>query len=558
MTGGSGGSDKARERFVSACGEHIEELLRGLRAAGGDELELEAVAVEALVSAWRRWTDPEDPARARALFLSCARRETARLARRGLPLDAHPARGGDGALPIEDAVLDRVAARIAGIDPAPHRELVVPARVPIWGGRRIRPALALAAGLAGVLLGSAAALGAMPRDHGPAVMVQPRGGDVIRPLPSPVVSFPDPQAAVAVGLRLSRLRMVDASQGWAMVQDSGRLAELAVTDDGGQVWTKVTQPPQAVVSAATFLDADQAVVAGGRLAGGACPASRLVLQRTADRGQTWTGLSDFSGQGFPQEIAFLDAQHGWMTTSTVCGGAPPQGQQRWLYTTANGGRTWTPRPLALPARAAGAFVVDSFSFSAPLRGFAVSAGQSVLELRATRDGGRTWSLVRLPTHPVAGTTYLAPPPVFSGSREGLMPVRTYDPNLKGGRLANSTLLATHDGGTTWVATQLPFTLVGQDFHLSPRLWAVGFGSGGARVWRSDDGGRQWSQISGDLVAPGTVIEFVDRDHGWINPSGYDTGIPNPAPLYRTLDGGVTFDSILASFVGPLVLGSPIP
>ena len=77
--------------------------------------------------------------------------------------------------------------------------------------------------------------------------------------------------------------------------------------------------------------------------------------------------------------------------------------------------------------------------------------------------------------------------------------------------------------------------------------ATGFyGTGKGKLYRSDDGGHSWRLA---WEHEGTFIRslgFIDRDHGFLGNLGAGLGVPgltDTIPLYRTSDGGATWQPV---------------
>jgi photosystem II stability/assembly factor-like uncharacterized protein len=72
-----------------------------------------------------------------------------------------------------------------------------------------------------------------------------------------------------------------------------------------------------------------------------------------------------------------------------------------------------------------------------------------------------------------------------------------------------------------------------------------YGTGAGDLFRTQDGGATWQKIAS---RPGTFVRavgFVDRDNGFIGNIGTDyyPGVTDETPLYRTRDGGVTWEAV---------------
>ena len=72
-----------------------------------------------------------------------------------------------------------------------------------------------------------------------------------------------------------------------------------------------------------------------------------------------------------------------------------------------------------------------------------------------------------------------------------------------------------------------------------------YGTGAGDLFRTTDGGATWQKIAS---RPGTFVRavgFIDRQNGFIGNIGTDyyPGVTDTTPLYRTRDGGVTWEAV---------------
>lgn len=72
-----------------------------------------------------------------------------------------------------------------------------------------------------------------------------------------------------------------------------------------------------------------------------------------------------------------------------------------------------------------------------------------------------------------------------------------------------------------------------------------YGTGAGDLFRTENGGATWEKIAS---RPGTFVRavgFVDRQNGFIGNIGteYYPGVTDQTPLYRTRDGGVTWEAV---------------
>lgn len=158
-----------------------------------------------------------------------------------------------------------------------------------------------------------------------------------------------------VECQFERFFFVNPSIGYAisrpLPEDSGNV--LAKTEDGGATWTAwVVLPGESSKEGSLwFTDENTGVLRTGD----------GKMFRTADGGQTWTGVSGQAG-GKP-DISFADSEVGWVVR-----------YQKMVYT-ANGGKSWVSRDIAFPA-----MVMDS-SLPARDRGYAVGEHGMVYRYR---------------------------------------------------------------------------------------------------------------------------------------------------------------------------------
>ena len=327
---------------------------------------------------------------------------------------------------------------------------------------------------------------------------------------------------------LQSIEMLDAHHGWGLTAD-----KVVRTTDGGMSWVDVSIPDESEVGYAGhfFLDENTAWISlpaadyatgkvyrtqdGGLswqqspvefprlqpqfldaqngfaladLGAGAGSMAVAVLQ-TTDGGQTWTevfnndptraGSSDsLPLGGIKNGMAFVDAQHGWVS------GSRPEDGFFWLFATADSGRTWAQQSLALPSGMESAMIsVDAPRFFDSQAGvlaatmYAADTGYQVFYF--TRDGGANWT---------------AAAPLADGQ------LYTWASPQDGWAWDGSALHVTHDGAQTWTA--LPGTF---GPGISPALldfvdahtgWALASteATPDYHLFATNDGGLSWAQL----------------------------------------------------------------
>ena len=83
---------------------------------------------------------------------------------------------------------------------------------------------------------------------------------------------------------------------------------------------------------------------------------------------------------------------------------------------------------------------------------------------------------------------------------------------------SSTIRATLDGGSTWTTQTVPTTstLNAVSFVDAQNGYAVGFAVGGVgRILKTTDGGSTWTTVSAGATQNLTDVEFATANVGWI-------------------------------------------
>jgi photosystem II stability/assembly factor-like uncharacterized protein len=163
-------------------------------------------------------------------------------------------------------------------------------------------------------------------------------------------------------------------------------------------------------------------------------------------------------------------------------------------------------------------------------GWAVGHRNTILR---TTDGGKTWK--RLLPRDEKGPDFRDV--LFVGPKEGWVKTATYD-----------TILHTTDGGDTWQKVPMPVasavTVSGYCAHaaVGPAYYLMYWGSAGSRLYRTDDAGKKWVQLTDKLKA-GSLgggdgdLFFLDDKRGWFV---IRRNIPTRGFASFTEDGGKTW------------------
>lgn len=239
----------------------------------------------------------------------------------------------------------------------------------------------------------------------------------------------------------------------------------------------------------------------------------LRVLRTANAGVSWQGTSVGPGVAYPIGLRLTDGTHGILEAGEMPG---------TLYSTADGGATWTPLP-GPPQPASGAcngvgaaWVQDQTFIASP--GFC--PGMAIL-LYITHDGGNTWQQLSIPQPAwqvvrLGQDLHTGANPVFLNATDGYA-IAAAAGCCGGGPAHYWALLATHDGGSHWGSRVLPQPTIGIDYSRAPLLrLVVDQGSGASERWwayETRDDGATSTQL-GQLPEATSLIAFRDQMHGF--------------------------------------------
>jgi photosystem II stability/assembly factor-like uncharacterized protein len=296
-----------------------------------------------------------------------------------------------------------------------------------------------------------------------------------------VGAFAKPQPSwqltdTGVTVRFRGLAPVSGKVAWA----AGSEGTILRTVDGGRSWQSVGP---AGTEALQFRDIEafdsRHAVA---LTIGEGTDSRIYT--TADGGQSWTtAFQNDEPAAFYDCITFLDRQHGLALSD------PVDGKFR-ILATADGGRTWAVRdPAGMPAALTGEFAFAASGtclVSSGGRAWFATGGGERSRVFTSANGGRSWTVVDspIPSGPAAGIFSLA----FRDPRHGIAVGGDFNPGVP----APDGSATTRDGGRTWtVSTTVPGEYrSGASFLVGSVALAVGpTGSD----W-STDAGRTWKRF----------------------------------------------------------------
>ena len=356
---------------------------------------------------------------------------------------------------------------------------------------------------------------------------------------TPPTPYPDTPAPVAIDApiveapALVTIRFINELDGWGVTE-----TQVVRTNDGGVTWYNVTPPnvTETGYSVEVFtLDASHAWIQKPDFSN--YPNSGF-LNLTSDGGITWTTITvPFSGA----RLSFLNPKDGWALADL---GAGAGSNAVAVYQTGDGGITWVQtyindpnHPNASDSLPLGGLKSDLMPLdmqSAFISGVTYASG--VIYLYRTDDGGHTWSPVDVPIP--AGTENAQ-----MGIEDGAMNMVSATEGFLSVRIAaNNTQTAiytTQDAGETWTLTPTLIPGGGRADFLSAQEAVI---YNGAQFYVTKDAARTWSIIPPDVVFGDTLtgMDFASAASGWVvtlDPTGHRS-------FYRTTDGGATWFPVI--------------
>ncbi len=304
--------------------------------------------------------------------------------------------------------------------------------------------------------------------------------------------------------QLAEVTFVDAAHGWAV----GDRGAIWATTDGGERWRLQASGVDCRLSTVVFLDARRGWAAGGMTAPGdraghGASVSQGVLLATRDGGEHWSQDRKLLLPAI-ESLAFFDPLHGWAITRASS--LFPTN----LFTTDDGGHSWTPLPSADGVAWTTGFFADPLSgaVAGPSGALAAVRRRAVERSRFSDPSLRQWHRLRAGGAPLLwavgdgawifqsgdlGRSWLSPRGALDGAYRDLFDFHA---------------IATQ-GAQAWIA-----------------------GSPGSRVFHSPDAGQSWTAEPTGSPTAIRGLTFVDAEHGW--------AVGDLGTILATSDGGHTW------------------
>lgn len=324
----------------------------------------------------------------------------------------------------------------------------------------------------------------------------------------------------------------------ALQSKQSLVAASLATDDGGiapAAWVERGPFNVAGRSRTLVIDPrDTRILWSGGVSGG--------LWKSTDRGANWTAVNDWwtnlsiasmvmDPNNF--DVMYVGTGEGFFNDNVARGVNRSVIRGAGVFMTTDAGATWSQLP------ATRAFQYTQRIAVQPLHSNVLLASVRPGGIYRSTDSGASWSLVRSS---------------FSSDQVA------FDPNdgtRAVGHIVDASLLLhdvvwSIDGGLTWSNALTGLTGM-NDYNArvelcyarsSPGVVYGSTGLAGGKVWRSADGGRNWTLRTGASTT-GTSWYF---NGFWVDPSNENVMVAAGLHVWRSVDGGVTFSQITNGYI----------
>ncbi|MBI5218966.1 MAG: C10 family peptidase [Bacteroidia bacterium] len=313
---------------------------------------------------------------------------------------------------------------------------------------------------------------------------------------------------------IDQIFIVDQNTVWAKAYDgvnpSGYIREFTKTINGGTTWTpgNITFTNSTSYGAANIFAFSSTVAFAAMFP---TTANGGMVVKTTDGGATWSTANspDFSA-------SWLDFIHFFNANEGVCVG-DPNGTEFVIYTTSNGGNSWTIVPGAnIPNAVSGeAAIVDFYDAAGDNIWFGTGGTSVQGRVFKSTDKGHTWTVssLNMGTNVQINLAFKDANAGFAIGSASPYPVKK-----------------TIDGGATWTTyNPTGYYVKMPDFAYVPgtsAMWVdVSSGPNYGSSYSLDDGA-SWINIDTGSVQY-TAVAFLDENTGWAG--GFNT---------NSVDGGI--------------------
>ncbi len=296
---------------------------------------------------------------------------------------------------------------------------------------------------------------------------------------------------------IAGLEVYNATTVWAFAYDGNpvdpanpsNVQEFTKTSNGGTTWTSGTIN----VGDPTLTITNISGVSGTTAWVGALLSTSIdglgSVYKTVDGGVTWTPQKAFSTVG----ESYLNFVHAFDANNVIAGG-DPEGGEFELYTSSNGGSTWTRVAAAnLPNPSSGEYGYNAGYYAVGNNIFFYTNKGRIFK---STDKGVTWSIA------FNGATYslsdfggasVSGDMAWSDASRGLVMKKNYS----GTNPTSIALYRTTDGGTTWSSVTFSGITAANkinDITYVPGTNILVATSSAGGSWKSTDNGSTWTVI----------------------------------------------------------------
>lgn len=294
---------------------------------------------------------------------------------------------------------------------------------------------------------------------------------------------------------LAGFDMLSRQSGWITACKAARCQNptlLERTSSGGKRWTAIPLPsPNQPIEQIDFVSPQTGWVVS-TTADASNPMAPTLLYLTTDAGKHWTREELPTPQGSMSDIIdFLNRWSGWVLVD----GQPSEGsQEKWLYHTGNGGKTWSRRASSATDTLPGFGYGDALTFASPTVGYVALGRGSLLR---TSDGGRRWAQIQpSPLNWEAGS----PPASLS-----------FVSATRGYTVVGSIIWQTLDRGSHWTPVFPPLQPLGAiSFGSATHGAAIGFSGNYGALMKTPNGGRTWVPIGQNGSNSWQAVDMVNN------------------------------------------------
>jgi photosystem II stability/assembly factor-like uncharacterized protein len=199
--------------------------------------------------------------------------------------------------------------------------------------------------------------------------------------------------AGAAALQFRDIEATDARHAVALTIGEGEDSRIYRTADGGASWTETfrNEEPAAFYDCITFLDRRHGLALSDPVDG------KFRVLATSDGGRSWAVRSGGMPAALDGEFAFAASGTCLVASGGKAYFATGGGATARVFTSANGGRSWSVADTPIPSGASAG--IYSLAFRDPGHGIAVGGDYAVPGAApdgsaTSRDGGHTWTVSR--------------------------------------------------------------------------------------------------------------------------------------------------------------------